>query len=155
MPYACKSCHCTQEFPTQRGLTIHRTSCEHYKRHEAASLLKRREAAALKQAKRQDALERVRHLAESVLILVRLWSRFNVSANDSLRMIHYLKMYQWSKMKFNLHQSLLLQCLQHLGDHNGTTVYQRGMRMYLPKGLPPFNLHLFRKWLLARLLFHE
>jgi hypothetical protein len=43
MIYSCRSgSRCTQTFPTERGLHLHRLACDHYKRHQAAVFAKRK-----------------------------------------------------------------------------------------------------------------
>jgi hypothetical protein len=64
MLHACKSLHCKEVFQSARGLTTHRASCEHYKRHEAAACKRRKELACEDQARRHKALEKARERLE-------------------------------------------------------------------------------------------
>jgi hypothetical protein len=60
MVYSCRSRSCKAEFVTERGLSSHRINCIHYKRHEAAALLRRKDLAQKLRAKRSEGLAKVR-----------------------------------------------------------------------------------------------
>ena len=60
MGYSCRSRNCKQEFVTERALTVHRTNCIHYKRHEAAAVAKRKEWSEALRRQRTEALDLVR-----------------------------------------------------------------------------------------------
>lgn len=60
MTYSCKSRGCTRSFPSERSLSLHRSSCAHFKAHEAARSAARVERARLALAQREGALEKIR-----------------------------------------------------------------------------------------------
>lgn len=69
--YRCRSTHCHASFDSERSLNLHRSTCDHYKRHEAAALEKRKEKRKEKslviKAKKKEVLERAREkLLENV-----------------------------------------------------------------------------------------
>jgi hypothetical protein len=69
--YSCRSKYCYASFDSERSLNLHRNTCAHYKRHEAAALEKRKERrkeeSLVIKAKKKEVLERAREkLLENV-----------------------------------------------------------------------------------------
>ena len=60
MVYSCRSSNCKASFATERGLSSHRASCIHYRRHEAAALAKCKNVLQKLRAERAEALAKVR-----------------------------------------------------------------------------------------------
>ena len=148
MLYACKSLHCKEVFQSARGLTTHRASCEHYKRHEAAACKRRKELACEDQARRHKALEKAReqlgrkqNQVSSLRLSIKCQvSKVFLSPGAHPNEMPHQRTLRWISLKLHQHHNPMvltsfhahrhhLLLSQKLADQNGTTAYQPGMKM--------------------------